>query len=361
MKIRAQYRKETKSYADHTPAPKPGILDCSLGVNPYGPPAQALEAMAAFDLTRMGDYPHSAAAHQAICRHWAEQAALTQENLLLVDGSVSGLYLINALFAQPGAEVVGFFPAFTDMIVNVEMQGMVYRGVTSSSPDRRESVEDLLAAMDEKTALVYIDNPNNPTGQCLPKQDILPVLDKAKALGAYVLVDEAYGDFVGRQASILSAWADYDNLIVLRTFSKGFGLAGLRAGYIVAPAELIGYMEKTTNPYSISDLGRLACAAAMDTPDYPASHGGEFAQAKQAIRRATGNNLTLLATDDRVPICTLRHKDPVDLQALLYAENVLTVSGAEFDSLGENSVRLRVPRQGEVERLVAAIAAVERR
>ena len=361
MKIRSQYFKEQKSYAQNTPQVTEQTLDCSLGVNPYGPPRQALEAARSFDPAHLGDYPHSHAVHDAIIRHWKDQVSLTPEQILLVDGSVSGLYLINALFADPGAQVVGFIPSFTDMIVNVELQGMRYIGVPSAAANGREDVDALLAAMDERVSLVYIDNPNNPTGQLRPQTELVRVLERARELGVYVLIDEAYGDFVSREESILSQLPAFPNLLVLRTFSKGFGLAGLRAGYIVAAPELIGYMSKASNPYTMSAFSRVVAAAAMEEGDYPASHGADFAAIKRALRDRTGHRLTMLCTDDRVPICSLRHSDPnADLQRLLFDHGVLTVSGAEFDDMDASAVRLRVPRPEEAEPLLRAVEAVDR-
>lgn len=359
MKIREVYEKERKSYASHTPEAREGILDCSQGVNPYGPPAQALEAVRAFDPGRLGNYPHTHAAHDAIIRYWSGQAALRRENILLVDGSVSALYLINQLFARPGAKVVGFYPSFTDMIVNVDMQGMEYAGVPPRDGDYREDVESLLAAMDENTSLVYIDNPNNPTGQLLSREELAPVLKRARELGAYVLIDEAYGDFVGREASVLPALPENENLLVLRTFSKGFGLAGLRAGYVLASEKLVEYLGKTTNPYAMGELTREAAAAAMEAPDHPAAHAAYFAEAKRRIRESVGGKLSLLRTDGRVPICTLCHREDVDLQAALYEKGILTVSGEEFDCMGRRFVRLSIPREEDAQRLLDAVRQVD--
>lgn len=359
MKIREVYLKETKSYANHTPAPKDNVLDCSLGVNPYGPPVEALEAMKAYDVSHLGDYAHSHAAHEAIVKYWSKQAKLSVENVLLSDGSVSAIYLINALFANPGAKVVGFFPAFTDFIVNAEMNGMKYIGVAPASADFKESADDLIAAITEDVSLVYIDNPNNPTGQVMPKADVIRVLEHAQKLDVAVLVDEAYGDFISREESILSEFERFENLLVLRTYSKGFGLAGLRAGYVIARPDLIRYMGKTSNPYAMNEFARVAAVAAMSVEGYTDSHGPDNAAVKQQIRENVGHNLTLLCTDDRVPICSLQHKDNVDLQALLYEDGILTVSGEEFDAMDQRCVRLRVPRKEAADRLVAAIRKID--
>jgi histidinol-phosphate aminotransferase len=359
MKIREEYLKETKSYAAHTPESTPSTLDCSQGVNPYGPPEEALAAIRSFDAARLGNYPHSHAVTDAIIRYWRDYANLKPQNIMLVDGSISGLYLVNALFATPGAQVVGFMPTFTDMVVGVGLNGMKYVGIPPKDGDYRLDVNAMLDAITEETSFVYIDNPNNPTGQLMPLDDLMRIVKKAKACDVCVLIDEAYGDFVELSESAMSAIPEYENLIVLRTFSKGFGLAGLRAGYLVASPELVRYMGKASNPYTMNELTREAAAAAMKAVGYPNSHTVQFAAVKEALRKACGHALTLLVTDDRVPICALKHKDPVDLQALLCRQDILTVSGIEFDCMDASCVRLRVPREEETARLVEAVRTVD--
>lgn len=361
MKLRPVFQLPTKSYADHTPAATPDTLDCSLGVNPYGYPPQVEDALRAFALPRLAHYPHSHAAESAILRHWSGQATLTAQNLVLCDGSVSALYLINSLFSLPEAEVVGFVPSFTDMLVNARMQGMRYTQVPLLAKERfKANVDRLLAEVTEKTAMVYVDNPNNPTGQTIPLDQLERILARCKALDVCAVIDEAYGDFISREESALALWEKYgSHMVVVRTLSKGFGLAGLRAGYIVAPPELVSAIGKISNPYMMNELTREAVSAAMETPDYPASHGEDFAAVKAAIAARTGGNLTLAETDGRVPICTLRHKDPAaDLARLLFDAGILTVSGAEFDGLDGSAVRLRVPKREDAAVLLRAVEVV---
>ena len=335
------------------------MLDCSQGVNPYGPTAAALEAIKNFDPIRVANYPHSHAAHNGIINYWKNQTELSADEIMLVEGSVCGLYTINGLFAVPGAEVVGFMPSFTDMIVNVELQGMKYIGIPPTDYNTYAfDVDALLDAITEKTSLVYIDNPNNPTGQLRAKSDIIRVLEKAKQLGAYVLVDEAYGDFVAKDDSAISELHRFDNLIVLRTFSKGFGLAGLRAGYIIAAPQIIEYLGRGSNPYTVSEIAREAVAAALSDESYALSHAEDFAAVKRAIRAVCGNALTMMVTDDRVPICTLRHRDDVDLQALLIDAGVLAVSGADFDCMDGRCVRVRCPKAEYADKLINAVKKV---
>lgn len=362
MKIRPEFLIPTKSYADHTPEATADILDCSLGENPYGYPPSVRPALESFDPERLAHYPHSHAAIDAILHHWRDQAALGPENIVLTDGSISALYLINNLFSTPGAEVVGYAPTFTDMVVNCRMLGMRYRAVPMEETENyRASSLRLEAAIGPETALVYVDNPNNPTGQTMPIRGLERLAAKAAQVGACLLVDEAYGDFISQEESMLSRWHKHDNVIVVRTFSKGFGLAGLRAGYIIAPPKIVECIGKISNPYMMNELTRVAVAAAMEQPDFPSSHGPDFDRVKHELEARTGENLSLLYTDYRVPICTLRHKDPqANLQQLLYDAGVLTVSGAEFDGLDASAVRLRVPKPEDAEPLLRAVETVGR-
>lgn len=359
--FRPQLTTEVKSYAAHTPLVTENTLDCSLGVNPYGYPQEAAEAMQAFDIHHLMDYPHSDVLVKALVQYWADLAAVKPTELTAANGSVCGLYYVNSVFAMTQrSEVVGFIPSFTDMIENVKNFGMSYKGVSMRLDENgRADVDDLIAAMDDNTAMVYVDRPNNPTGQTLSLADMKKLLDAAKAKGAFVMSDEAYGDFIAREESSIALWNDYDNLIVVKTFSKGFGLANLRCGYVVAPEQVTKMMAKTLNPYVLSDLHRQVCAAALTRPDHPVAHADDFAAVKQAIRAKIGKKLTMLETDDRVPICTLALPAGGDLQALLMEEDVLTVSGVEFDALDERYVRLRVPTADKVQHLVDAISHVE--
>ena len=360
MKIRNELLSQVRSYAGHTPHAAEDTLDCSLGVNPYGFPPVVKEAFAAFDPERFYHYPHSDAPQKAIVDYWADYAFIEPENIVLTDGSVSALYLLCNILAKKGAEVVGFLPTFTDMVEYSRMMAMRYVGIPARREENwRMEVSDLVDAISGDTSLVYIDRPNNPTGQTLSLADISRVLDRCEELGVYAIVDEAYGDFLPREESAVTLGPKYKNIIIVRTFSKGFGLAGLRAGYIITGQELIRYISKVSNPYMMSELSRELAAAALSDRTYADSHGPDFAAMKQALRGVCGKELTMAVTDDRVPICLLQHRNPrADLQELLMAEGVLTCSGGEFEPLDRSSVRLRVPRAEELDKLLRAVEKV---
>lgn len=348
---------EVRDYASNTPAIPEGAADCSLGVNPYGFAPEVERALKDYDYRRIMKYPHSDTLHHAIADYWSDCAALKKENIALCNGSFLGLYTLNQLFAGTKRnKVISFVPAFTDMLTSAAFCGME---IVTVPADAREAlrfpVEKLIDAIDADTALVYLDRPNNPTGSTMPLGEVREVLQAARAAGCFVLADEAYADFIPKSESAIGLFDAFDNLIVTRTFSKGMGLADLRAGYILAPELVVALLNKTLNPYILSESVRLACERALAHPEHPVAHADDFAAAKRALRVLTGDALAMMQTDDRVPILTLHCRGGGNLQRAFLAQGVLTVSGAEFESLDESFVRISIPAGRDLETLLAAV------
>ena len=361
VKLRRELEElEKNSYAsDQLTLPQGGI-DCSEGCNPYGYPRGIQNVMKTFSTERFSPYPHSMAAYNGIVSFWSRQYVLKKENILLTDGSISALYTINNLFNIKGAKVLGIAPQFADFAANVRLLGMEYLPVKLDRKDGYKiHIESLLDRLNSKISLVYIDNPNNPTGQVISSEDIERLLKKAEDYNVCVVVDEAYGDFMPKENSAVRFLAQYENLIVVRTFSKGFGLAGLRAGYILAAESLIHCMNKISNPYQMGEISRELVGAALTVENQIAEHMESFARQKRDLRRYLGENLFMAETCNTVSICMVYHRDlQVDLYHLFLKQGILTVSGTDFDGLDHSCVRLRMPAEGEYPSLLRAVQEI---
>lgn len=358
--FRSVLKKEHKSYAANINPPGDKLLDCSLGVNPYGYPKDIEKSIATFNWKKLINYPSSKILHNALRIYWEEIANFEEEEIILFDGSIQNLYSLNNIFSMSRKdEVIGFVPSFTDMVESVRSFEMKYCSIPLLNEKGLLNTEKLLESIGPRTSFVYIDRPNNPSGITINLKSLDKILKKAWVFNAYVVVDEAYGGFIPRDESALSLWENFDNLIVVRTFSKGFGLANLRCGYQIAPKEVTNILRKVTNPYMVSDFGRKICAEALDFPNFPLEHCSDFADVKKEIRRMCKLNLTMLPTDDRVPICTLKLNEAGDLQAMLLDQGVLAVSGRDFESLTERFVRIRIPRKEEKNQLLKAINTLD--
>ena len=193
----------------------------------------------------------------------------------------------------------------------------------------------------------------------MPLGDVERVAAAGLEKDAAVIIDEAYGDFIPPDESAACLLDKYENLIVVRTFSKAFGMAGMRAGYIIASRFVCDSIRKVTDPYNMNEFARQMGAEALRHGDFALEHMDDFIKSKQMLRKATGNNIKMSVSDDRVPIALLWHVDEsLDLAAALIEKGVVTVSAEEFDCLGRNAVRLRVPTIDKMEKVCKAVAAL---
>jgi len=211
--------------------PASGVIDLSSNENPYGPSAAALEAMTRSQAVA-GRYPD--AAEQATIEAIARLHGVSPDRVVLGCGSSEVLRLCDAAFLGPGRTVVAAQPTFEAVLY--------YAKVTKAEPitvplaaDFRHDLPAMARACDARTGLVYVCNPNNPTGTIVTGDELLGFLDKVPGT-TMVVVDEAYHHFVEAPAyrSAVAMIDRFPNVVVTRTFSKVYGMAGMRLGYAVA-------------------------------------------------------------------------------------------------------------------------------
>jgi histidinol-phosphate aminotransferase len=226
-------RPSASSGAATPEATAPGVIDLSSNENPYGPSPAALDAMTRSQAVA-GRYPDAEeeATVEAIARHHGT----SPDRIVLGCGSSEVLRLCDAAFLGPGRTVVAAQPTFEAVLH--------YAKVTKAEPitvpltaDFRHDLPAMARVCDARTGLVYVCNPNNPTGTIVIGEELLAFLEKVPAT-ATVVVDEAYHHFVEAPAYRSAVeWLDrFPNVVVTRTFSKIYGMAGMRLGYAVTSA-----------------------------------------------------------------------------------------------------------------------------
>ncbi len=185
------------------------------------------------------------------------------ENIFLGVGSDEGIDLAYRIFCRPSIDnVVAISPSYGMYEVCADINDIEYRKVPLSDTFDFEPSE-LFAATDDNTKLIWICSPNNPTGNAFDMEKIQAV---AKGFNGIVMVDEAYIDFSSR-GSMLSCLSEYPNIIVLQTFSKAWGRAGLRLGVAYASSEIISYYNKVKYPYNVNMLTQEMAIKALDRSD----------------------------------------------------------------------------------------------
>jgi histidinol-phosphate aminotransferase len=214
----------------------PGVLRLNSNENPYGPPPAARAAVT--EAVGQGNlYPWGMTGKLA--EKIADYEGLDKEQILITAGSSEVLGLIGLVAGKDGGKVVGCHPTFAATLLFAEKLGAHWVRVPLTA-DYQYNLKDLNKAIDADTRLVYVCNPNNPTGRML-SPGVLHPFCKTVSERSMVFVDEAYIEFTpeGIKGSLAAATATHPNLIVSRTFSKVYGMAGLRVGYAIAHPETI--------------------------------------------------------------------------------------------------------------------------
>ena len=187
-----------------------------------------------------------------------------RENLCVTNGSDMAIRYIMETFAAPGSKVVTVAPSFEMYGVNCHMLGLRHVAV-SYDQNLKIHVQDILDAVDEETDIVVLLNPNNPVGDVYSEEEARAVIEKAAACQAVVVIDEAYHYFYPK--TFLPLLEAYDNVILLRTFSKLCSIAGLRLGVVVSAPEIIGYLWKARPSFDTNSVALLFGERMMDHPE----------------------------------------------------------------------------------------------
>jgi histidinol-phosphate aminotransferase len=186
---------------------------------------------------------------------------LPAQNIFLGNGSDEAIDLMFRLFCTPGRDnAVAIVPSYGMYAVAADINDVEVRGV-ALDPDFSLPVEELLAAADERTKLLFLCSPNNPSGNAFEAAQLLDLIQRFPGI---VVLDEAYADF-STKGSLRAAVLEYPNLVVLQTFSKAYGMAGLRLGMAFADAYVIDLMNRVKYPYNISQATQELAFKALES------------------------------------------------------------------------------------------------
>lgn len=274
---------------------------CKLDSNesPYGAPPAALAALATLGDPAAGPRgagrypdPQASALRDALARY----AGVPASQIVAGNGSDELIHLLCGLLLAPGDEVVVCEPTFAVYALAARQHGAAVASVTRGR-DFALPPEALLDAIGAQTRMVFLCSPNNPTGDLLPRATLDAILARAAQLhaaagvGPVVVLDEAYYE-MGALAGDAAMWTAAPlvtagaRLVVLRTFSKLFGLAGLRVGYALCPGDIAAGLRARKQPYNVGVAGQLAACAALEEIAWLRARARLLLDARVALARA---------------------------------------------------------------------------
>ena len=240
------------------------IIKLASNENPLGPSPKAIEAINRM-LKSLHLYPDDTSYY--LKNKLSEHLNIPVDYIITGNGSCELIHLVAKACINPGEKVVLSKPTF----IMGKIESQIFEAELAELPVKgnRHDIDAIIDALDNKTKLLYIDNPNNPLGSMLTAEELDRVV-KSLPENTLLVVDEAYREYITRED--FPETIDYVrkglNVVVLRTFSKIYGLAGLRVGYGIARPEIINILHRVRLPFNVNSIAQKAAIAALDDTEH---------------------------------------------------------------------------------------------
>jgi histidinol-phosphate aminotransferase len=236
------------------------IVKLASNENPLGPSPKAVHAMHAA-LNNAHLYPDGSGFH--LCKAIAEKLGVGPENVILGNGSNEVLEFLGHAFLDGKRQDEVIASQYAFIVYKLIATSFGARMIEVASPNYRQDLNLILEAITPKTRLIFIPNPNNPTGTLSSQREIDRFMSRIPGK-VTVVFDEAYFEFLDNPPDTLRFVREGRNLMVLRTFSKIHGLAGLRIGYAVARSDVIDVLHRTRQPFNVNSIAQAGALAALE-------------------------------------------------------------------------------------------------
>jgi histidinol-phosphate aminotransferase len=247
-----------------------GVIDFSVNGNPYGPSPTVRAALQGIDIAHYPDR-HCLALRRAIRAHELDDTECALDTILCGNGAAELIWAIARALLQPGDKAAIIGPTFGEYAAASTAAGATvteYRSPQGASGYVPNRIEVVAWLRDQRPALVWLCNPNNPTGHWLNRDELLRIAEACRQIGARLVIDEAYWRFLippePFSATQLIGDASMPEMIVLRSLTKDFALAGLRLGYLVATEEMNRRIAAQLPSWNVSTAAQAAGVAAIE-------------------------------------------------------------------------------------------------
>jgi threonine-phosphate decarboxylase len=337
------------------------LLDFSSSVNPLGTSKKALVAVeAAFG--QVAAYPDSASTElrEVIARYYS----IVLDNIVVGNGSTELMYLFAEVFLSKGDKVVMAAPTFGEYEGAVRKTGADVCFVKLGD-DKRLDVDAFISSMTVAgVKMAFVCNPNNPTSLLTLPCDLKRILDVALAHSVLVFLDEDFLEFVEdeQQFSMISSIDKYPNLFILRSFTKLFGLTGLRVGYGIANKEIIDVLMRAKIPWNVNCLAQAAAVVALNDTEHLQKTRQLISEEKEYLQNGLSNikGFRVHAPDANFFFIDIRKSGytAAELAEKLLAYGIMIRDCSSFKGLDNYYVRIAVRLHNENVKLIQALGKV---
>ena len=315
--------------------------------NPYGPSPRVLRAIA--ESEALHAYPD--AEQRTLRAALAEYAGLATDNIVVGNGSDEVLDMIIRLLLEPGDKVLSCIPTFGMYKFLTDVAGGELVEL-ERAPDYGLDVEAIHSATDDRTKIIFLASPNNPTGNSVPREQVIELLE----MGLYVVIDEAYYEFAGHTVADLVN--QYETLMVVRTFSKWAGLAGVRIGYAIVSTEVCAYLNQIKQPYNVSVFAQIAALESLKDVHYLMGNVNALVSERARLYEILEgvDYLSPVPSEGNYILCNVTRGNGEQIYQLLKQRNIF-VRYYDRPNL-KNCFRISVGRPEETDRLADALAEI---
>jgi histidinol-phosphate aminotransferase len=282
----------------------------------------------------------------------AAHLGLPPEQVLLTNGVDEGIHLLCEAYLEPQDEVIVVTPTFSMYEIFAEATGANVIRVQCGE-DLRFPLEKVLSQITPATKLIAVASPNNPTGGVASREQVLAIAKSGS--GAALLVDEAYYDF--HEKTVMPDVGTVPNLFVARTFSKAYGLAGLRIGILSGPREQMPMVRRVSSPYSVNAVALLALPTALADAEFIANYVSQVKSGRTKLEHdLTRAGITWWPSEANFVLMRIgeRHRDFVTAMR----QRGILVRDRSGDPGCEGCVRITLGTTGQTERLLVVLREV---
>lgn len=345
IQIISQIREEIKTIPteEYALGSKPSDIkaDLSLNINPFGVSPKVMDRLKKLSTKTISHYYSE---NKELIRLIANYVKVKPQNILMGDGCDGCLEMIAKTFITKKDNVIIPIPTFHRYEFHTKLMGGVPEFI--NMPNFNLPTEEIITLLPKKSAkLIFLCNPNNPTGKEIRKEDKIKILENFNGI---VVVDEALADITTVNGSELIK--KYKNLIIVRSFSKSFGLASLRIGYIISHPEIISQIRKVSSPFKVNGVAQeLAIESLRDKEHIKKSV--EFLNQQREYLIKELNNIGLECTDSKTTNILVNiekiNKDAKNVVSKLEERGVLVTDASYFRVPQNKYIRIAVSSNEE--------------
>jgi threonine-phosphate decarboxylase len=332
------------------------LVDFSISTNPLGAPETALESIRQH-LNLIKHYPDPD--HEWLLEVLAKSAGVEPNNVIVGNGSTELIYLFNEVFLENGYEAVIPVPSFSEYKAAIErFGGSIVFLKCDASKIFQLNIEELEKTISKKTRIIFLCNPNSPTGGLYEKEDLLRIIRFAAERNVLVFLDEDYIDFVddAKRYSMAEYVNEYNNLFVLRSLTKFFGLGGIRIGFGIGSPELVEILKNIRMPWSVNSLAMFATAAAVKDTEFIKNSRLLVSQSRKEMLKMFKSIpwLKVYPSETNFLLIQIMRDDltSTQLRELLAKKGLLIRDCKDFDGLDNRFFRVTVRRPEENKKLI---------